>query len=298
MINYSCIAKKRIQRIRKPLLLFILLISVCSCKIADLRTTNISDASVPREPKAIELINTVIENQGLDVLESSETYSYKAIDHWKGIFSWGNPFPENKELMVLKFRPNSFDGQFHYPQKKNYKTYGLQSMNYYEINHEGTVNFKNNKKIQFALPAIQYLFELPLRLRNVPILKYAGEQLFEGEKYDLVFATWNSVEPNKKYDQYLLYISKDGYLNFASYTVRESSAITPKNIYGSIRYENRIQNADGIQYPSTLYIQLNALKENTEWIRKLTISDVQLNSFPISDLYPNATIEFMGDSKN
>lgn len=297
MVNWTIGHKYVIQYSNRLISFSFVLISLASCKIADLRTKDISSSTL-REPKAIELIEKVITNQGLDLLKNSETYSYSARDHWKGIFSLGNPFPKNNEVMVLKFRPNSFDGQFQYPTSTNKTIYGLQSMNYYEIEEDKTVKFTSNKKIQFALPAIQYLFELPLRLRNVPILKYAGEQTFEGKKYDLVFATWETLEPNKKYDQYILYISKEGYLSFASYTVREAGGITPKSTYGSIRYEDSVKNPDGIHYPSTLYIQLNSLKGNTKWIRKLTISELQLNSFPKTDLYPNANLRFIGDSKN
>jgi hypothetical protein len=149
------------------------------------------------------------------------------------------------------------------------------------------------------LPAIQYLFELPIRIKEAPILKYAGTKEMEGITYDLVFATWDSLEPNKEFDQYLLYISqKTGFLTFASYTVRDAYLPSPKNVYGSIRYEDMQENSDGIKYPTTIYIQINKLKSKDTWTRKMTLQDLQLNNFETSLLYPNKELKFLGDSKN
>lgn len=281
-------------------LLCTLMILICqSCKIADLRTSEINDAAPDREPKAIELLDTAIKNQNLDLLVNSETYSYKIKDNWKGLSALFNPFPKDNELMEMRFRPKSFDSQFFYINVKDQTRYGVQSFRYYKINETGDVKFKNKKSISFSLPAVQYLFELPIRIKEAPILKYAGSKKIEGITYDLVFATWDSIAPNKEFDQYLLYISQEtGLLTFASYTVRDAYLPSPKNVYGSIRYENMQENSDGIKYPTTIYIQINGLKSKDTWTRKMTLQDLKLNDFEVSLLYPNKDIKFLGDSKN
>lgn len=285
---------------RHIVLLCTFIILICqSCKIADLRTSEINDTTPDREQKAIDLLDNAIKNQNLDLLVNSGTYSYKITDNWKGLSALFNPFPKDNELMEMRFRPKSFDSQFFYINAKDQTRYGVQSFKYYKIDDSGNLKFKNKKSISFSLPAIQYLFELPIRIKDAPILKYAGSKEIEGSTYDLVFATWDSLESSKEFDQYLLYISQQtGLLTFASYTVRDAYLPSPKNVYGSIRYEDIQENSDGIKYPTTIYIQINGLKSKNTWTRKMTLQDLKLNDFEVSLLYPNKDIKFLGDSKN
>lgn len=140
---------------------------------------------------------------------------------------------------------------------------------------------------------------MPIRLLDAPILKYAGTKAIDGNTYDLVFATWKTIQPHKENDQYLLYIHKEtGVLTFANYTVRGvPSFIAPKNIYGSIQYDDFQKNEDEILYPSKLYIFTNKLKKKKKALHTLSVYDLMLNSFDISVLYPDTTIEFLGDKK-
>ncbi|WP_435624287.1 hypothetical protein [Flagellimonas sp.] len=281
-----------------PTIIILLAILFQSCKIADLRTSAVHPDLPNRENKAIELIEGLITKYGLDKLEDAETYSILATDNWKGLYALVNPFPRDNELMEMRFRPNSFDGQFNYLEGRNKTIYGIQSFQHYRIKETGIVKFRKKKSITFALPAIQYFFELPLRLKNAPILKYAGVQIVEGRTYDLVFATWEKTKPHKEHDQYLLYIDRDsGELSFANYTVRGMYLPTPRNIYGSIRFEELKRNSDNINYPGKLYIQLNKLKKPQRALHIVTIEDLEIDSFPLSTLYPDKSIKFQGDSK-
>ncbi|MEX0313685.1 MAG: hypothetical protein AB3N18_05875 [Allomuricauda sp.] len=275
-----------------------IILIVHSCKIADLRTPAIDVASPNREKRALVLLDNVISKYNLDKLEEAKNYSLEASDNWRGLYALINPFPKDNELMELRFRPKSFDGQFNYLETSNTSIYGVQSFNYYHIKRDGEVKFKKKKSIAFTLPAVQYFFELPLRLKSAPILKYAGTQEFEGKSYDLVFATWDRLEPHKEHDQYLLYFDKEtGNLSFASYTVRGIYLPAPKNTFGSIRFSELRKNQDGILYPSKLFIQLNKLKKQRRTLHTIAIKDLQLNSFELSRLYPDSKIEFRGDSK-
>lgn len=291
--------KKKILLGITSVCILLALFAVQGCKIADLRTGAIDAMSANKEQKAIDLLDKVIETQGLTALAQAETYSFKATDNWKGLLALMNPLPEDNELMVLRYRPMSFDGQFNYLETKDKTIYGTQSFKSYEIEENGELSFKNKEKITFSIAAIQYFLELPLRLKEAPILKYAGTQDFEGKTYDLVFATWDKLEPHKEHDQYLLYISQDtGYLSFVNYTIRGMYMPMPKNMYGSLRLADMQTNADGIIFPGTLYVQLNKLKKKKRSAHTISIDDLKLNSFLLKNLYPNETLEYKGDSKN
>ncbi|MGX1929614.1 hypothetical protein [Flagellimonas sp. 2504JD4-2] len=276
----------------------IVTVIIHGCKIADLRTAEIDSTSPNREERAVALLDNVISKYNLDKLVKAENYSLTATDNWRGLYALVNPFPKDNELMELRFRPKSFDGQFNYLETNNANIYGVQSFNCYNIKRDGEIKFKNKKRIAFTLPAIQYFFELPLRLRDAPILKYAGSQEFENKTYDLVFATWDRLEPHKEHDQYLLYFDKEtGDLCFASYTVRGIYLPAPKNTFGSIRFSGLRKNQDGILYPNKLFIQLNKLKKERRTLHTITINDLRLNSFELLRLYPDSTIAFKGDAK-
>lgn len=283
----------------KKLLLICLTASLFqSCKIADLRTSEINPNSPNREEKAIQLLERVVSNYNLDQLAQADNYTIKAADNWRGLYAILNPFPKDNRLMELRFRPNSFDGQFNYLDSNDQNVYGVQSFRHYKIDEEGDVKFRKKKSIVFTLPAIQYFYELPLRLKNAPIVKYAGTQEFEGKVYDLVFATWEKLEPHKEHDQYLLYIDKETRnLSFASYTVRGMYLPAPKNIFGSIRFSDLRTNPNGITYPAKMFIQLNRLKKEKRNLHTISVHDLRINSFELSQLYPDKTLEYIGDSK-
>ena len=272
---------------------------VSSCKLANLSTEAINTESVNREEKAIQLLEKTIKAHNFQALANAETYSYKVKDNWKGPMVLMNPFPKDNEWMEMRFRPATFDAQMQYLDTRNKdKVYGLQSLQYYLMDGDEEVEFKKKPKMEFSIAAVQYLFELPLRLINAPILKYAGKKMWEGVEYDLVFATWESIDPNDTYDQYLLYLHPETHeLAFASYTVRAIYLPAPKGIYGSIRYENVQEGPEGFRYPATLYIQLNKLKGNKKWAHKMELKDLEFNSFDKSVLYPNAELPFIGDAK-
>ncbi len=278
--------------------LLIVLVSQ-GCKIADLRTPAIAANTSDREPKALRLLEKVIANNQLQKLADAKTYSLEAKDNWKGLSALVNPLPKDNSLMQLRFRPNSFDGQFEYLEGKNGTVHGVQSFQYYKIKNDRHVRLRKKKSIVFSLPAIQYFFELPIRLQNAPFLKYAGTTTLEGNTYDLVFATWQELAPHKENDQYLLYIHQEtGQVDFANYTVRGLYLPAPRSLYGSIRFSDRKTTKEGITYPGTMTIQLNKLKKEKQFTHRISVDKLELNSFPVLDLYPIKGLQYLGDQKN
>ena len=284
---------------KNGLILLVGIFFLTGCKLADLRTDAIDIQSPNKEQKAIDLLEKTIAAQNLEPLKEADSYTVESRDNWKGMMAMMNPFPKDDKRLEFRFRPMSFDGQMQYLEtRKKVNIYGIQSLNYYKIENGEEAVFKDSKKMEFAIAAVQYLFELPLRLIDAPILKYAGTKEVEGVTYDLIFATWESITPNKTYDQYLLYIHpKTRFLSFASYTIRGMYMPAPKGMYGSIRYEDIIANEDGIRYASTLYVQINKLKSKKKWVHKMDFMDLRLNQFDQHLLYPNDEIEFLGNAK-
>lgn len=285
--------------------LFILttsLILMVGCR-SDIRTKMVKNETHSTDPvaKGKALLESAWKAQGFDKLHNHKVYSYQGYDVWQGFLGTvGKLWPEKKMTLDFKYEVGSFNGQVRYASgKKKGQIKGLQNWNYYEI--EGDTTFmKPNSKIQFGLSAFQYFNEMIDRLKHAPIIRYAGEDEMRGQKYDLVFCTWNSLKPDKDVDQYIAWINKEtGLLDFTQYTIRENFLKMPgaKIFYGGVEYTN-LKSVDGILIPHTQTVYAFNLKDNNKrFIHKLTVSDFKFDDFPVNDLHIDKRIAKGGDFK-
>ena len=108
--------------------------------------------------------------------------------------------------------------------------------------------FKESKEIKFWLPTTEYFIELPLRMQEATVVGYTGEMTHGGRRYDLVFVSWGSAEPQKTVDQYLLWIDHEtSLLAFVQFTVRDQG----KFFKGGMEYGN-YHDLDGVKVPFSL----------------------------------------------
>lgn len=289
------------SRSRSAMWAGLLPILLSACQLADLSNGVVNKQSTDREAKAVTLLQAAINIQNYSVLEQKEFYTIKVRDKYKGFMSVANAFPHNGRLMEMRYRANSFDGQFHYLNTDDQDViHGLQSFRYYQQDaRTGSLDtIKSEKGIAFNIQIVQYLFELPIRLINAPIIKYAGTREKEGIAYDLVFVSWKSVAPNNEHDQFLLYINADTkHLDFANFTSRQTTMPAPKNLYASVHFRDKVRHNSGLLYPSAIIVQMNELKDENKYVHKITVEDLSFNDFDQSALYPIEDLEYLGDAK-
>lgn len=279
-----------------------------SCGLADLRTKTIKKEgiTVQNTEKGKQLLENAWKAQGFDKLKNHEVYSYHAHDTWKGLLGrMGKIWPNLESELEFKYRTESFDGQVHFIDGKKAGNYaGLQNWNYYEINKNDTI-FKDkaldkNKRKVFGIAAFQYFTEMIDRLKQAPIISYAGENKFRGQHYDLVLCTWEKVEPHMEHDQYLAWINKEtGLMDFTQYTLRETYLKPPgyKVIGGAVEFAD-FKEVDGVLIPHKQYIYAIKLRKNPKRnLHKLIISDFKFDNFDPEDLILDKTIEVGGDYK-
>ncbi len=276
------------------------------CSMADLRPTGIRHTGlVPdAERQGRALLDAAWERQGFAHLEKRQTYTIVAEDHWKGMMGrMGKVWPESKSSLRLNYAIGSFDGQVTFLDgKARGLTAGLQSWQYYEEPEGGALEFRDeaNERIAFGLSAYQYFFELADRLRRAPIMTYAGEKEWKGQRFDLVFVTWDRLESHMEHDQYLLWISRDtGLLEYAEYTLRDNYLRMPgsKIFYGSIHFTD-FRDIDGILVPFVQYIFVNSpRKSDSRYVHRMTVSDFAFDEVPVATLRKDPSITYMGDAK-
>ncbi|WP_424962908.1 hypothetical protein [Ekhidna sp.] len=271
--------------------------------LADLQTRTVKNGISPEtENHGKDLLLTSWRNQGLDELNKHSTYSFSGTDVWKGLMGGiGKPWPEKRTRLNFKYAIGTFDGQVEFLSGEyKGKMAGLQSWQYYEDNEDGITFMERNKKTSFGLAAYQYFMELPDRLKDAPIISYAGDRTFDQQEYHLVFVTWSTPKPHKEHDQYLLWINKErSLIEYAEFTIRDNYLKLPGSaaFYGSIHYED-FRSIEGVHIPHKQTVFMNGpKKKEKKRLHQITIDSFAFDNFPESMLYPNPELEKVGDSK-
>lgn len=238
---------------------------------------------------------------GYDRFGTIQTYQADAIFDWR--FPWSimpmNPLPGAKNKPVrFRFLPNSFDGQVaHLAGRKKGDTYGLQSWTYYQKKN-GQTEKSSSPRREWTLATYHYLLEGPFQLLNADIVRYAGQAEYEGTIYDLVFATWDTSEPHKEHDQWLLYIHPETKMvDLVNATIREYFLPFPRNLAeGTVLYQ-RERHESGIYFPTEMTIQLMTPKKASKYVYKMRMSNYQVDAFGREELTPLPGLKNYGDSK-
>jgi len=241
---------------------------------------------------------------GYDHLMNTQVYEMTAHFKWKGalLLMPMNSLPGNNDKDIhFRFATNSFDGQVQYLEgRKKHNIHGLQSwQGYYAKGSEDDFAECNSKRYAWGLSTYHYLIEAPMRLLNAEIIKYAGEKRVSNTLYDLVFVTWGSEEPNRQFDQWLVYINRETkFIDMTEVTISDFFVPTPKGLqHGSILYRKRTETSIGAHLPSEVVIQIGEPKEAQRGAYKISLRDYKFDTFDRSMLYPLSGLEFVGDSK-
>jgi len=279
------------------------------CGMLDLRPKSLKKEGITRANinKGKQILSDAWKQQGYNELKSHAVYSYDANDTWKGLLGkMGQIWPDMKTKIKFKYQLGTFDGQAQFLDgKRKGDIVGLQNWNYYEI-HNNKVVFKDkddkkNKRKVFGVAAFQYFTEMIDRIRSAPIISYAGEKEFRGQKYDLVFCTWGKPEAHEKHDQYIAWINKKtGLMDFTQYTIRETYIKPPgyKLIGGAVEFTD-FKSVEGILIPHTQLVYPIKIRKNPKRnLHKVSISNFKFNEFDVEELRPNKEIPIGGDFKN
>ena len=285
------------------------LIMLQNCGVLDLRTKRLKKEGLTKISikKGKDILQKAWLTQGYDKLQNHIVYSYNANDTWKGLLGGlGQIWPEKKIDLSFKYEIGSFDGYVTYKSGKQLgNSAGLQNWNYYEVKKKQIIfldkKTKKSRKKIFGIAAFQYFNEMIDRLKNAPIISYAGEKEFRNKHYDLVFCTWDKPEAHKENDQYIAWVNKKtGMLEFVQYTIRETYLKPPgyKLIGGAVEFTD-FKNIDGILIPHTqLIYAIKMRKKSKRNLHKVVISDFEFDGFDIKELRPNKTLKIGGNFKN
>lgn len=279
-----------------------LLLATTGC-LSDLRTQTVktqhSDPANEAQGRAV--LDRAWKAQGADKLQAKGTYSYTATDDWKGLLGKvGKPWPSAHAELAFKHDVGSFDAQVTFLNGKRLgQTAGLQSWHYYEILPGAAPTFKKqHARIRFGLAAFQYFFELADRLRQAPLIRYAGTTTWKGQAYELVLVTWDELAPHRHNDQYLVYVNaQTGILEYAAYTLRQNYLPGSGMLHGSIAFQD-FREIEGIMVPHRQLVYIGGPRRNEKaYVHRFEVQDFQWDAFDPEVLRPDPEILPVGDAK-
>ena len=273
--------------------IFIGVVAVMLFGTADLRT-DIAKQN-PSEQKARFLLEEMAKAHQIQHWEDVSTYTVRFQEEMFGtIGKSSNPFPEDKTQFDLSYIPKSFDGRLSFVDGPNQgQTWGIQSWQTYTQESGADPLFAKNKDIFFWVPTYQYFIEFPLRIMNANAFSYAGKKTINGRACEGFVASWDTTEPQRHIDQYLIWLDADTKrIVKLEYTIREMF-----NFLTGAAYYTEYKDFDGILLPTKMPVESNLLGQG-KYLHQMDILNFEKNTLPESKLRPNSSIKVLGDDKS
>lgn len=213
----------------------ILLVLTSSCKLSNIYSE--SQKTTPYRDVTKQIQKTIHVYGGQKKWENVKNANAILTDNWP-TFHWrllANPWKGKTIQFNFDWQPNSNNARIEILNGKNKgDKYGIQNWATYTIK-DSTIVFKNNKKNKFHLPTMAYFLEFPFRIQEANKLQYGGSKVINGIRYEIILMSWNTFEPQKQLDQYLIYINPKTFLiDYLEFTVRDQAKFT----YATIHFEN------------------------------------------------------------
>ena len=210
--------------------------------------------------KAISLLKESMEAQGYGNIIEQKAYEFTFTDTWQGFMgTMGKLWPQNKSRLKLTLPIYKFEGHIEYldGEEKGFQA-SIINDNYsvLDTNNQYRAMEEHDKKVVFGIEAYKFFGEIAPSMLTCDFLGYVGEEEYRGQKYDVVFGTWKTLEANDETDHFLVYINKETKLiDRTTYTIRENYMAMPGDgmLYGNLVYED-YRNIEGLMVAHKQYI--------------------------------------------
>jgi len=273
--------KKTMFRICLVLLLILLGFGAIKFfSLVDLRAKN--ELYPNDQLKAQQLMEDMGIAHGIHMWDSIESYTAVYGEEFYGFLgTQSHPFSEQKMQFSLNYIPKTYNGQLEFltgEEKGN--IWGIQSGQMYMKKKNGEVESIPNKDMKFWIPTYQYFIEFPSRIQETTALEYLGTKVINGVETEGVLASWNTVEPQRDIDQYIIWIDKNSKrIVKVDYTVRE--------MYGFVSgaaYFNNYIDYNGLILPSELPVESNLVRKG--FLHKMSILNFKADIVDRASLLP------------
>ena len=260
------------------IIFWLTILSFQSC-LSDLRPKDfrneIKFTSESKE-KAIQILEKYAQYAGAEKWEDVKTYEVDFTDNFYGIKGGlAKPYPDKKNQFKLRYEFLKERGTMTFLKGKNKnQIWGYdEGVTYTRADYKSEALIKKSKKIEFWLPTYQYFIEFPLRISKADVIYHVGVKKYGLNNYDLILVSWKTPAPQRKLDQYLIWVNQStGLVDKLQYTIRDQGAI----LKGTAILDE-YQNYNGIQIPSLFKVYLK--EDSTKPLHIMRVFNFTANRF-------------------
>lgn len=194
------------------------------CKPVDIRTSAAVQAmqAPDAEQRGKTLLAAMAAAHYADKWLDHPTSEIEMSDTYFGFFRLFAPFPGSEAVFHLRYINATYDGTMTLANgKQKGRVWGISDWKTWRRRPGKEKTWKKKKNIWFWVPTYQYFLMFPLKIQEATCVRHAGTQTIQGKPHEVVFASWNSPEPQKDMDQYMIYLDPESKLiRYIWYTVR------------------------------------------------------------------------------
>ena len=248
--------------------------------LSDLR----SDYNLPEDnpEKVKELLAAMAAAHRTHLWDSLKAYEVNFSEAFYGfIGKMGNPFPEGQTLLSMKYVPGRYTGRLKITHGKGVGvTWGIQDGQTYLLDEDQKAIAVDDPNLQFWLPTYQYFIEFPWRIQEATVFRYMGRHEINGQACEGILASWNTLEPQRNIDQYLIWINRaTSRIVKIEYTVRDLYPF----LTGAASFE-QYKSFDGMLLPTEFPVESNLVRDGL--LHTMKIVDFKPKKVASKDLYP------------
>lgn len=254
-----------------------------SCKLSDLRTAEIKQEihATGSAEKGKALMEKMYTAHGGDNWDKIKTFEVDFKEEFYKL-KFTAPFPKGKANVKLAYVARNYDGRLTFTEGKHQgDQWGINNWHSWSKESDGEVIFKHSKKIKFWLPTYQYFIQFPVKIREATYVRYAGTRSLMGKDYEVLFASWDTDEPQKKIDQYLIYLDPaTKQVQLIEYTIRGAGGW----LHGACIFEEYIE-TNGVLIPRSMPVMGPTVNfEKPKQFHKMQVTEVRVNEVPEDEL--------------
>ena len=169
--------------------------------------------------------------------------------------------------------------------------WGLQSWKTWTARPNGKPVFDESWTVRVTVAGLRYIMEVPLAQDTATFVADAGVGRWKGKSYERLYVTWRVPEPQRGFDQYLLWIgSTSGLVERVDFTIRAIAGIA----VARATFEG-FEDFSGVILPSTIAIDAVLPTGHTLAVHTIRIESVA--SDVRSPTMPDPSLENLGETK-
>jgi hypothetical protein len=267
--------------------------SLADIRPASLRGDAVADPS--SEARGRALLQRVAQAHGDGAFLERRSLTVELTDAWTGwMMARMSPWPHNPQRLRFHVTPGTFTSRAELLDGPGAgRAWGIQAWHTYMVAPGDEPRFEHDADVEFVLPTLQYFLEMPFRLEGAQIVVDAGAAELDGTRYERVFATWRSLAPDPKMDQYLVWIDPQQHrIRRVDYTVRDKG----RSLAGAVEYD-AFEEFEGVLLPTRFRLIASMPFGMTMPAHQVEVHGAHWDAAPPDALRPNPRLPAEGQSK-